>query len=183
MRRFVPLVLALALLGTACGASEPGSTAADGSARPDLTGGDPLPEAELTRLDGDGVVTREDLAGTPTVINFWASWCPYCIEEMPGFEEVHQDLAGQVQFLGVDREDSREKARVLAEETGVTYTLVEDPDGSYFAALRGRGMPTTVFVDASGTIQYRHAGPLTADQLRDLIEEHLGVDGGTGQGG
>ncbi len=57
----------------------------------------------------------------------------------------------------------------------MTYDSVEDVDRSFFAALKGRGMPTTVFVDADGVVRYRHTGPITTEVLLDLVEEHLGV--------
>lgn len=140
-----------------------------------LTGGDPLPQAALPELDGDGCLTTDDLRGQPAIINFWATWCPFCVEEMPDLEQVHQEVGSQVRFVGVDREDAADKARDLAAATGVTYELVEDRDGSFFRAVQGRGMPTTLFVDAEGTIVHRHAGPVTAEELRALIQEHLDV--------
>ncbi|MBW3619021.1 MAG: TlpA family protein disulfide reductase [Actinobacteria bacterium] len=163
-RTFVPVIVALALVASAC--------ASDGGAATPASA-DALPSASLARLDGEGEVDPADLRGQPLVVNFWATWCVYCIEEMPAFEQVHQALGDQVQFLGVDREDSLEKARALEEETGVTYPSVVDADGSYFRAAGGRGMPTTLFVDADGIIVYRQAGPLTAEQLETLIRDEL----------
>lgn len=162
----VALVLGLVLLAGACSSA----------GRAPAGGGELLPAVELPRLRGEGVVTRDDLVGTPTVINFWASWCPPCIDEMPGFEQVHRELGGRVQFVGVNREDARDAARRLADETGVTYLLVVDDDASYFRALGGRGMPTTVLVDAEGRIRHVFSGPLTPDQLRDRIATHLDVE-------
>lgn len=164
--RLMVLVVVLAAALAACSAGGTGTRAS----------GDVLPAAELPRLGGGGVVTRADLLGTPTVINFWASWCPPCVEEMPALQEVHRQLGDRVQFLGVDREDVPEQAMRLAEETGVTYPLVVDPDASYFRALDGRGMPTTLLVDAEGRVVSRTVGPLTADQLRERIRRHLGVE-------
>lgn len=163
------LLVIVVVLGAALAACSGGGTA-DGAS------GDVLPAVELPRLGGGGVITRTDLLGTPTVINFWASWCPPCVEEMPAFQEVHRQLGDRVQFLGVDREDVPEQALRLAEETGVTYPLVVDPDASYFRALDGRGMPTTLLVDAEGQVVGRTVGPLTADQLRDRIRRQLGVE-------
>lgn len=142
-----------------------------------LEAGQALPDTELPYLAEDraGALATSELEGKPAVINFWATWCAFCVEEMPAFERVHDNLAGQVRFVGVDREDNHDKARRLADETGVTYDLVTDDDGSFFRAVQGRGMPTTLLVTADGTIVYRHAGPLTADQLRELLAEHLGV--------
>lgn len=136
--------------------------------------GDPLPAAELERLGAEGTVDTSGWRGKPTVVNFWATWCPPCVEEMPAFESAHQQLGDRVRFIGVDVEDPNvEAALSLAEETGVTYPLVRDPDRSYFQAVRGRGMPLTVFVDGDGTIQYRHNGPLSEARLLELVDEHL----------
>jgi thiol-disulfide isomerase/thioredoxin len=160
-----------------CGGTGQGGSANRSTAQPlvPLTGGDPLPTVALPELDGSGCLTTDDLLGQPTVINFWATWCAFCVEEMPDLEQVHRDVGDQVRFVGVDREDVADKALELAEATGVSYELVEDRDGSFFRAVQGRGMPTTVFVDAEGTIVYRHAGPVTAEELRALIDEHLDI--------
>ncbi|MCE2531081.1 MAG: TlpA family protein disulfide reductase [Acidimicrobiia bacterium] len=117
----------------------------------------------------------EDFAGTPTVINFWASWCPPCIIEMPAFEAVHVELAPQVAFLGFNVGDEPRAARELATQTGVTYPLAEDPDSGIFQVFGGFGMPTTVLVDAEGMIVHMISSRLKAQDLRALIAEHLGV--------
>lgn len=138
--------------------------------------GDPvLPDATLPVLGSAEQLDTADLRGTPAVINFWATWCPFCIEEMPDLEKVHQQVAGEVRFIGVDREDVTDKALRLAGETGVTYTLVEDRDGDFFRAVRALGMPTTLLVDADGSIVHTHTGPITAEQLRTLLRTHLSV--------
>ncbi len=176
MRRAALALALVALLGAACGGgTAPAASEPQFETIGTLTGGDPLPAATLPYLDAEGALSTDALMGKPAIINFWASWCVFCVEEMPDFESVHRELADEVRFVGVDREDSHDKARALAEETGVTYELVTDDDGSYFRAVKGRGMPTTVFVDAEGVIVYRHAGPVTAEQLRDLITEYLAV--------
>ena len=180
MRTRLPSLLAvLALLAVACGGTVDEAREADSTPSFDaltpLGAGDPLPAAELAMLDGDGVLDTRTLEG-PAVINFWATWCPFCVEEMPDFEQVHADLGDEVRFIGVDREDDHTKARTLADETGVTYELVTDPDGSFFRAVKGRGMPTTLLVDGEGRIVLRHAGPLNAEELTELVREHLDVD-------
>ncbi|MBW3657344.1 MAG: TlpA family protein disulfide reductase [Actinobacteria bacterium] len=179
MRRSVVALALLATLAACAGepSAAPSTPAGDPSVVPigTLTGGDPLPEVELAGLGDQDAIDTAELGG-PAVLNFWATWCAFCVEEMPDLEEAHQALGDQVRFVGIDREDPNvDKAVALADETGVTYELVTDPDGAFFRAVRARGMPTTVFVDAGGVIQYRHAGPLTSAQLLELVEEHLGV--------
>jgi thiol-disulfide isomerase/thioredoxin len=135
--------------------------------------GEPLPDFTLQGFGGGGRVSAADFRGTPLVLNFWASWCPFCIEEMPGFERVHREFGDAVAFLGVDLQDDPTLARDLAKRTGVTYRLAEDPDGSVYAAVGGLGMPTTLLVSADGRIEQKVTGPLGPDQLRRLILDHL----------
>ncbi len=170
------------LLAMSCGsdAAEPAATpaaevAATEAAVPTPAGDhQPVPEVRFEYFDGSEG-TLADLAGTPAVINFWASWCPPCITEMPAFEAVHVELAPQVAFLGFNVGDEPGAARELAERTGVTYPLAEDPDSSIFQAFGGFGMPTTVLVDAEGMIVHMISSRLRAQDLRALIAEHLGV--------
>ena len=134
----------------------------------------PVPEVRFNYFDGSEG-TLADLAGTPAVINFWASWCPPCITEMPAFEAVHIELAPDVAFLGFNVGDEPGAARELAERTGVTYPLAEDPDSTIFQAFGGFGMPTTALVTPEGMIVHVISSRLRAQDLRALIAEHLGV--------
>lgn len=154
----------------------PGGAAADADPsqlRPRSGSGPVLPDFSLAGFGGEGTIDAADLRGTPLVLNFWASWCPFCIEEMPGFEAVHRRFDGAVTFLGVDLQDDRGLARDLIRRTGVTYAMAEDPNGTLFSAIRGVGMPTTLLVTADGHVAERITGPLRAATLEKLILEHL----------
>jgi cytochrome c biogenesis protein CcmG, thiol:disulfide interchange protein DsbE len=134
--------------------------------------GPPVPDQELEWFDGQ---TRSlaDLDGEPLVVNFWASWCPPCVAEMPDFERVHQQVQGEVRFVGLNTQDNRADADRLVEQTGVTYDLALDPDGALFSDFEVVAMPSTFLVDERGAIVHRHSGLLTETALRELIAEHL----------
>lgn len=141
--------------------------------------GDPAPEVRLTDFEGQEF-SLQDYEGRPVVVNFWASWCPFCVAEMPDFEKVHRSIGDDVAFLGIDQCEScgggsPDAARNLARETGVTYRLAEDPDGSVFVSFGGSSMPTTVFIDADGRVVEQVGGMLTESQLRDYIGRLFGV--------
>ncbi|MCL1598121.1 MAG: TlpA family protein disulfide reductase [Actinomycetia bacterium] len=137
--------------------------------------GEPAPAVEM--VDFDGVdMTLAEYAGTPVVLNFWATWCPFCIAEMPDFQTVSQDTLGDVAFLGVNIQDDPTAAAAMATETGVTYRLTRDPQGVVYAAFGGIGMPTTVFVDADGMIRDVITGQMSESELRSKIVEHFSVD-------
>ena len=174
------LIALLAAVSCGSGAATPGPASTGGSGTTTSTeltpAGDPrrVPEVRFDYFDGSEG-TLADLAGTPLVINFWASWCPPCIVEMPAFEAVHVELAPQVAFLGFNVGDEPAAARELAERAGVTYPLAEDPDSTMFGAFGGFGMPTTAFVTPEGMIVHVISSRLRAQDLRALIAEHLGV--------
>ena len=135
--------------------------------------GGPAPDVRLEYLDG-GVQDLSEVAGvgTPVVLNFWASTCAPCLAEMPEFEQVHQELDGDVTFVGVDVADTEEAGRRMVERTGVTYRNARDPRSEIFATYGGIALPRTVLIDGAGTVVATHSGELTADELKDLLAEH-----------
>lgn len=142
----------------------------------DLRRGGTLEELRLPELEGDGAVEYATYADRPLVINFFASWCPNCIAEMPDFERVHRALGDEVAFLGVSQSDARSASIDLARETGITYDTAIDERGEFFRAVGGIGMPTTIFVRPGGEIADVWVGQLSADALRGLVAEHFGIE-------
>lgn len=119
-------------------------------------------------LDG-GTMSLGDLRGRPVVVNFFASWCVPCVEEMPTFEAVHQDLRDDVAFVGIALQESADASRGIVEETGVTYTIGRDPSGELFEHFGGVNMPSTFVLDAEGVVVGASMGALDEGALRDLI--------------
>lgn len=141
----------------------------------DLRTGGRLEALSLPRLEGGGTIDYGDLSGRPLVINFFASWCPNCIAEMPDFERVHQRLGDEVAFLGISQSDPRRASIDLAHETGITYDSGIDQNGAFFRAIGGLGMPTTVFIQPGGEIAEVWVGQLDVGSLESLIETNFGV--------
>jgi len=131
-------------------------------------------------LDLEGQPHRLSEIDGPIVLNFWASWCEPCIEEMPEFEIVNQEAGGRVTFIGVNDGESLETARQFAYEvTGVTYLVLLDPtksmtDGPY--PLVGR--PTTYFIGSDGIINELRVGIVALETLRELVGDLIGEDVG-----
>lgn len=131
------------------------------------------PEVALEFFDGSSQ-QLSDLRGRPVVLNFWASWCPACISEMPAFGKVHRRFGDEVEFIGVNMQEvDLDAAESLVAQTDVDYRLVHDRDGVLFNLFGGIAMPTTVFISATGDVEQVHAGALFEQDLTAIIESEL----------
>jgi len=128
------------------------------------------PDFALERLNGERFRLSEH-RGTVVVINFWATWCPPCREEIPEFVELQTEMEGEVLFVGVsmDKGDP-EKVRSFAEEFGINYPIVID-DGTV-SEKHGpiSGIPTTFLVDREGSARLQAMGQLTKESLRPVLQ-------------
>ena len=121
--------------------------------------------------DLDGKLHRvSDHAGEWIVINFWASWCAPCLHEMPELERFYQAHKTKAVVWGVTFEDSnKDKIIEFVKQLGVTYPILgygQDP-------LTGYGevtvLPTTFVINPEGLFHHRFEGPITAQQIVDII--------------
>ena len=155
------------------GPDSPGFVA-DGDMSPEASDGTDLSHLTFDLFDG-GTGAIADYEGTPLVVNFFASWCPPCVREMPEFQEVFESLEDRVAFLGLSQDHSTKAALNLVESTGVTYDIGWDLDLEVYDATDSIAMPTTAFVSPSGKLVDTFAGVLDAESLAELIETNLGV--------
>jgi peroxiredoxin len=142
--------------------------------------GEPIPkDCSLERLEG-GTLHLADLVGRPSVINFWAAWCTFCIAEMPEFQKAYAAFGSRVQFVGADligiQGETKSVARTFGAKTGVKYPLVFDAGGLLYGHFSAQlVMPVTIFVKANGIVAFRQFGPLTEKKIRDLLRTKLQV--------
>lgn len=155
----------LALIGGALFASGSGQNGPDAASE--------TAPIEFSYLSGEQG-SLADFEGEPVVLNFFASWCGPCWQEMPGFQRVHEQTEDEVAFLGMALQDTPDATRRIVERTGVTYPIGTDPEGKIFQRLGGRGMPTTVFFGEEHEVLRRHTGELTAGELSGMVEELYG---------
>lgn len=131
-----------------------------------------LPNVELTSLDGSAEISLDSLRG-PAVINLWATTCAPCVKELPEFQSV-ADEHPEVAFYGINVAEQPNKAREFLEGLGVTYAQFQDPEGYVSSALGVGGIPTTLVIDATGTVIARQTGAMTGAQLGAAIAEATG---------
>ena len=135
---------------------------------------DTLGPGQYKTLDG-ATASLAALQGKPVVVNFFASWCTPCRLEMPDFERVHAKLGDRVHFVGLNLQEDASRANDVVADTKVTYAIGLDRDGAVYRNFGGLTMPTTVLLDAKGTVVNVHAGSLDTAGLTNLITDKLGV--------
>ena len=142
------------------------------------------PDFRLTDLDGN-VVMLSDFRGKTVVLNFWATWCPPCREEMPEFQELwdHRGADGTddlvvvaVNFL---RDDTVGAATKFIEANEFTFVVVFDTTRGDVAARYGvRGLPATFFIDRNGVVRTTALGPVFGNLLETGVAD-ADTEGGT----
>lgn len=126
------------------------------------------PNFELTTLDGE-TVRLSDYRGKPVLINFWATWCPPCREEMPDIQAFHEKMGDEVVILGVNLREPPQTVRAFVEEFGYTWTFPLDRDGAVTELYGVRYIPTSFWLDRNGVIRQVYPGPMTEELMRTLL--------------
>ncbi|MCA9859485.1 MAG: TlpA family protein disulfide reductase [Thermomicrobiales bacterium] len=145
----------------------------------------PAPAWNLTLLDGT-TIDSTDLAGNAVVLNFWASWCAPCEEEMPELDALNAELRtdgvpATIIGVGVKR-DNNDNALAMVDRLGVTYPIGRDTAGEsdtigpVTQAFGVDTFPATVFIRPDGTVSAIVFGPLSSESARDAIEAALDGD-------
>lgn len=127
-------------------------------------------------------VRLADHAGKPVVVNFFASWCVYCNEELPGFVEVSKATAGKIDFVGVNTYDTGDGAAMARRFnlSGVGFALARDvgaaPASELWRSFGGQGLPVTAFYDTKGKLVDFAGGMLSQTELQDRLKKNYGID-------
>jgi thiol-disulfide isomerase/thioredoxin len=136
-----------------------------------------LPDAEFTRLDGSTLKLSE-LRGKPAVINFWATWCGPCLEEMPLLQAVYASSQGQHFELLAVTEEGQAEVHAFLTANALQLPVALDPNGQANQDYHIQGIPTTFFLDSTGVVVVRHIGTLTPESLQLFLWQITGEPSG-----
>ncbi|MBE6625678.1 MAG: TlpA family protein disulfide reductase [Ruminococcaceae bacterium] len=169
--------------GTPVETEEPEET--DESEIPDETdevAGDPvleLPDSTFYDMDGNAV-NLSDFLGKPMIVNFWATWCGPCKSEMPHFQEMYEEYGDRVEFIMINAtdgyRDTVESVGSFMEDNGYTFPVYCDSD---FDAINTYGVyafPSTIVINADGSVYGTKVGALSKNQLQGYINALLGIN-------
>jgi len=118
-------------------------------------------------------VKLNDFVGKPLVINSWASWCPFCRQELPDLVTAQKEFGDKVIIIAVNRQESLAVAKGYTDKQGTTDNLIFllDPTDSFYRSIGGFSMPETIFVDKSGNIIEHKRGPMDINEIRQKIQK------------
>jgi thiol-disulfide isomerase/thioredoxin len=125
-----------------------------------VTVNSPAPIFSLPGIPGT-TVRLDDYLGKVVILNFWATWCAPCKEEMPILDDYGLEHPDSVAILGIAVGDSEEFVRSYMEELNVNYPILIDKTGVVGSVYHVVGYPTTYFVDAKGIIRGKYIGLMT----------------------
>ncbi len=149
MKKYILPILLLAI--TACGVNAQDNAApqeqviavADRQAAPDFT---------LNDINGKPL-SLSDLKGKWVILDFWGSWCPWCIKGFPALKEAYKQYDGKVEVLGIDCRDSEEVWKEAVKKYELPWLQVYNPNGSDLTSKYGiKGYPTKFIIDPEGRI-------------------------------
>ncbi len=149
----------------------------------DLNVGDMAPNFRLETVDGRVVELADYRGDKQVILNFWATWCPPCVAEMPEFQAAFEQHSDDLVVLGVNLTESQDAIQqFLDDEVDVSYPILLDPNGEVSSGYRLFTQPTTYFIDKQGEIapiggQPAKNGAFTAAELEERVAELLSSNG------
>jgi peroxiredoxin len=126
------------------------------------------PDFTLQNLSGQSI-RLGDLRGHTVLINFWATWCNYCLQEMPTIEKYYERYFSNLVVLGVEVGDSAEEVRAFVTKNGFKFNILRDPDSRVFEKYRLDSFPVTFLVDPKGTVLIKHLGYMSEKKLIEYL--------------
>nr|WP_249745386.1 TlpA disulfide reductase family protein [Mesobacillus boroniphilus] len=126
------------------------------------------PNFTLKNLAGEDV-SLKDYRGKKVMLNFWATWCPPCKEEMPAMEKFYKEKSKDVEILAVNL-DPQNKVKAFVKDNEITFPILLDQDGATQQTYSIISIPTTFIIDEQGLILKKHIGSMTYEQMQELTK-------------
>lgn len=126
------------------------------------------PDFELESMDGT-MIKLSDLRDKNVIINFWATWCDYCVEEMPDLQKLQETYKDKdLLILAVNVGETKEKVQTFIEDHELKLTVLLDKDSSIANNYGLSSFPSTLAVSKKGEVVVGHTGMLTYEQMELL---------------
>ncbi|HEY8153272.1 MAG TPA: TlpA disulfide reductase family protein [Myxococcota bacterium] len=148
-----------------------------GEAPPPIDRGSPAPAFDLPQVGEAGSVSLASLRGQVVLLNFWATWCRPCEEELPAMERLHRALAGEdFRLVAISVDAGPDPVLGFQDRLGLGFTLLLDSDQRVARSYQTFRFPETLLIGRDGVILERYVGPkdwdapVYVDRIRRLLE-------------
>ncbi len=133
----------------------------------------PAPEWSLEKPEG-GTISSTDFAGKAVILNFWGTWCPPCVEEIPALVRLQSEFADRdLAVIGIAAEPNSAALASFVKEAGINYPVALADRDTLSAYGNVRVFPTTFFIDREGNIRSYIEGPLDFEKFKQAAESIL----------
>ncbi len=140
--------------------------------------GSAAPDFDLPSLEGTARLRLSDLRGQVVLLNFWATWCKPCEDEMPAMERLYRGLRDsgfQLIAVSVDIEGDLAVVREFRDRMAISFPIALDPEKRVSQRYQTMGFPESLLIDRDGTVVERYVGPrdwdhrVYAERIRELL--------------
>lgn len=129
------------------------------------------PDFSLQRLGGGSEISLADLRGRVVLVNFWATWCKPCEDEMPSMEELYRRLGSKgFELVAVSVDEEVAPVEEFKERMSITFPIALDPSQATSRLYQTTGFPESLLVDREGVVVERYVGPRDWAIYRERIE-------------
>lgn len=138
--------------------------------------GNRAPEFTLPTLaDPNKTVALADLKGKPVFLNFWASWCGPCKQEMPDLQKTYEKNKDKVTFytINLTGQDDAKKADAFLKQYNITIPSLIDPDNIGMKMYKILSVPSSFVIDPNGVVFEKRPGAMKADEMQGMIDRVL----------
>ena len=171
-KRVIAIIFILCLLSSAC------SREKGGEATGSIIIGSKAPDFSMTGISGQQI-SLKDLRGQGVLVNFWATWCYPCREEMDDLKAAYEKYKDQgIVILGIDMKEGEETVRKFTDSYKITYPILIDTDGKVSDAYNVFGIPSSFFIDREGIIRDIILGEMNQDSINNKIEKLISWEKG-----
>jgi len=142
------------------------------------------PDFTLSNMEGKKVQLSEVLKKGPVLLDFWATWCKPCLQELPHLDKLHREYSTkglQTLTISIDNPKSQAKVKPLVKSAGYTFEVLLDGDMQVRKSLGGQDIPLTLLIDRNREVVYRHLGYVAGDEkkLEEAVKKLLAVPDST----
>ncbi|MCH4179710.1 MAG: TlpA family protein disulfide reductase [Megasphaera sp.] len=178
MKKLMIVLCTILITAVSAGCNSDANTAADKGAETQaassqLTAGMMAPAIDLTDTEGKTISLASLYQDKPVYVNFWATWCPPCVKEMPAVNAMHDKYGDKINFAAVSVDEQFADAKTFMTDRQLSVPLYTGDLQQLFQAYQINGIPVSLLIDKGGKIIFYQVGMMNEQQLEAFLQKAL----------